>query len=53
MAEEGYEVERIVDSRKSGKTHEYLIKWKNYPSAENTWEPEENLEVSFLFCLTL
>lgn len=22
---------------------QYLVKWKNYPSADNTWEPIENL----------
>ncbi|KAK0394784.1 hypothetical protein QR680_000932 [Steinernema hermaphroditum] len=37
-----YVVERVVSRRKNcGKT-EYLIKWKNYPSSDNTWEPEEN-----------
>jgi hypothetical protein len=39
-----YKVEAIV-SKKSikGQTH-YLIKWKNYPSSQNTWEPIKHLE---------
>lgn len=42
--EESYEVEEIVDKRiKEGKV-EYFIKWKNYPSSENTWEPVLHLE---------
>ena len=38
-----FEVEKVVDHRtsKTG-TYEYLVKWKNYSTAENTWEPEEN-----------
>ncbi|KAK0419583.1 hypothetical protein QR680_014219 [Steinernema hermaphroditum] len=39
---EEYIVEAIVSSRKKGRKTEYLIKWKNYPSSDNTWEPEEN-----------
>jgi hypothetical protein len=40
-----YEVERVVAHRPH--THdsnkkEYLVKWKNYSSKLNTWEPEEN-----------
>ncbi|KAF9995639.1 hypothetical protein BGZ80_007460, partial [Entomortierella chlamydospora] len=40
-----YEVERIVNhrpSRVTPNTVEYSVKWKNYPSSKNTWEPEEH-----------
>jgi hypothetical protein len=38
-----YEVEKILDKRvKKGKT-EYLIRWKDYGSEDDTWEPTENL----------
>lgn len=38
-----YEVDKIVRKRlKNGKA-QYLLKWKNYPASENTWEPEENV----------
>lgn len=23
--------------------HMYLVKWKNYPASDNTWEPKKNL----------
>ena len=39
-----YEVERIIDSRLQRGKLQYLIKWKNYPIEESTWEPEDNLE---------
>ncbi|KDN69113.1 hypothetical protein CSUB01_12601, partial [Colletotrichum sublineola] len=43
-----YEVERLVDRRikwrKGRPTVEYLVKWKGYSPASNTWEPRENLE---------
>ena len=38
-----YEVEAIISHRRSGKGHQYLIKWKGYPTGKNTWEPERNL----------
>ena len=38
-----YEVEAIISHRRQGRGHAYLIKWKDYPTAENTWEPEKNL----------
>ena len=43
-----WEVEAIVSDRMrrtrgSGVCQEYLIKWKNFPSEQNTWEPEHNL----------
>ncbi|EDV92738.1 chromobox protein homolog 1 [Drosophila grimshawi] len=43
--ESNFVVERIVDKRitADGKV-EYLIKWRGYTSADNTWEPEENCD---------
>ena len=35
--EEEYEVEEIVDKRRSGATTCYLVKWKDCPSSQNTW----------------
>lgn len=45
MAESGtYQVEAIVGHTiKKGKNY-FLVKWAGYPSSQNTWEPEENLE---------
>lgn len=42
--EEDYEVEKIIDvnTKKNGK-REFLIRWKNYSSKHDTWEPEDNL----------
>jgi hypothetical protein len=39
--EEEYEVERIINHRRQGRSKalQYLIKWKGYPESDNTWEP--------------
>ena len=42
--EEEYEVEAIVGHRPQGQGHQYLMKWKGYPSSKNSWEPTGNLE---------
>lgn len=43
-SEENFEVEEIVNHRfRKGKI-QYLIRWKNYTSDDDTWEPKENLE---------
>jgi hypothetical protein len=43
--EPSYEVERIVDHRGDNpSSYEYLVKWKNYPSSANSWEPIDNFE---------
>jgi len=39
-----YYVNKILDHRKRGRTTQYLIKWKDYPSSYDTWENEKNLE---------
>jgi Chromo (CHRromatin Organisation MOdifier) domain len=39
------QVEKIIGSRwnKRKKCTEYLVKWKNYPEDENSWELPESL----------
>ncbi|KAJ3464714.1 hypothetical protein MRS44_009500 [Fusarium solani] len=44
--EREYEPEKILNARKNeekGNRLEYLIKWKGYTDAENTWEPAKHL----------
>ena len=41
--EQDFEVEAILDSRLSRGRREYLIKWKNFDQASNSWEPLKNL----------
>ena len=38
-----YEVEKILKCKMKNGKRQYLIKWKNFPSSSNSWEPEENL----------
>ncbi|XP_065349227.1 chromo domain-containing protein cec-1-like isoform X2 [Cloeon dipterum] len=42
--DDDYEVEECIDVRGTKGNREFLIKWKNYSSRSNTWEPEENLD---------
>ena len=37
-------VESIKEHRFKNEKIEYLVKWKNYPPSENSWEPEEHLK---------
>ena len=41
--QEEYKVEAILSHKRLGKGYSYLIKWKGYPSSDNSWEPERNI----------
>ena len=43
QGEEEYEVEAILDSWKRWNTYKYLVRWKGYSPAEDTWEPWPNV----------
>ena len=42
--EEEYEIAEILSHQGSPGRRSYLVSWKGYSSAENTWEPEWNLQ---------
>ncbi|KAI0359145.1 hypothetical protein OH77DRAFT_1502266 [Trametes cingulata] len=42
--ERQFVVEVVKAARVKGKGWEYLVKWANYGSDDDTWEPEENLK---------
>lgn len=39
-----WEVEKIMDVKKSRGRRKFLVKWKGWAHESNTWEPEENVE---------
>ena len=42
-----YKVEKVLDKKTQGKGHkaQYLIKWKGYPTSDNSWEKEEDVHM--------
>src|SRR5260370_22636590 len=48
--EEEYEVEKVINHWHSSRarTLQYLIKWKGYPEANNTWEPADQVHAPHL-----
>jgi len=48
--EEEYEVEAVVNHRCHGRQRQlqYLIKWKGYPSSDNTWEAAQDVHADDL-----
>ncbi|XP_026168914.1 chromodomain Y-like protein [Mastacembelus armatus] len=48
--EDFYEVEQIVDKRKSKKGKvEYLVRWRGYGAEGDTWEPESHLSTCMIY----
>ena len=43
-----WEVEKILDMRMRRSQDQYLIHWKGYSSAHNSWEPWENIKAPLL-----
>ena len=48
--EEEYEVEKILrhETRGRGRKMHFLVKWKGYPTSDNSWEPRENIHAEEL-----
>ncbi len=48
--EQEFEVEKILDAqpRGRGRKMHFLVKWKGYPTSDNSWEPRENLHMDRL-----
>lgn len=42
--EQVYEVEVVIDHKVDRKLHFYLVKWKDWSSESNTWEPLKHLD---------
>ena len=42
--QEEYEVKQVLGHQEISGTAYYLVKWKGYPTLENTWEPIKNLQ---------
>ena len=46
LGEDGYEeyvIDHIVDARRAGRGHRYLVRWKGYGPEDDTWLPGKEL----------
>ena len=44
-----YVVERLLDLRKRKNVKQYLVRWSGFDAADDTWEPESNLDPELTF----
>jgi transposase InsO family protein len=44
LSPDSFEVEKVVDHRGAAAEREYLVKWRNFSSAHNTWEPTAHFD---------
>jgi hypothetical protein len=38
-----YLIEKVIKTRKKGKSKEHFVKWKGYPTSANSWVTDEML----------
>ena len=52
--EEEFKVEQILKMKQMGQGHKthHFVKWKGYPTSDNSWEPEKNLNADELIAVT-
>jgi hypothetical protein len=44
--EQEWEIEQILETRRHRNQLQFLVKWKGYSDAHNSWEPEKNLNTT-------
>jgi hypothetical protein len=43
--EKYYEVEAVLDHKQTNIEYNYLVKWKNYPTSDNSWVKSTNFNI--------
>lgn len=43
-----FEVERLIEKRRVGRSVQYLVKWRGYPDSKNTWEKKRDIHLGIV-----